>query len=207
MLASGVPLEGCRAAALLFHGRGRTPDEMIELAARMVVPGMAYLAPTADGNSWYPYSFLEPLERNQPALTHALAAYAALVADLLERGFEQRRLVLIGFSQGACLTAEYAARHAGRYGGVVLFTGGLIGPPGTRWEYTGAFDGTPIFMGGSTVDAFVPVARMRESAAIFRTMGAQVTEQFYDQDGHVVTDAEIAAARAIIQLTASAAEA
>ena len=207
MLASGVPLEGCRAAALLFHGRGRTPDEMIELAARMAVPGMAYLAPTADGNSWYPYSFLEPLERNQPALTHALAAYAALVADLLERGFEQRRLVLIGFSQGACLTAEYAARHAGRYGGVVLFTGGLIGPPGTRWEYTGAFDGTPIFMGGSTVDAFVPVARMRESAAIFRTMGAQVTEQFYDQDGHVVTDAEIAAARAIIQLTASAAEA
>jgi len=80
-------------------------------------------------------------------------------------------------------------------------------PPGTRWEYTGAFDGTPIFMGGSTVDAFVPVARMRESAAIFRAMGAQVTEQFYDQDGHVVTDAEIAAARAIIQLTASAAEA
>ena len=207
MLASGVPLEGCRAAALLFHGRGRTPDEMIELAARMAVPGMAYLAPTADGNSWYPYSFLEPLERNQPALTHALAAYAALVADLLERGFEQRRLVLIGFSQGACLTAEYAARHAGRYGGVVLFTGGLIGPPGTRWEYPGAFDGTPIFMGGSTVDAFVPVARMRESAAIFRTMGAQVTEQFYDQDGHVVTDGEIAAARAIIQSAASAAEA
>jgi predicted esterase len=90
---------------------------------------------------------------------------------------------------------------------VVLFTGGLIGPPGTRWEHPGTFDGTPIFMGGSTVDAFVPVVRMRESAAIFRAMGAQVTEQFYDQDGHVITDAEIAAARAIIQSTASAAEA
>lgn len=203
MLASGAPLEGCRAAVLLFHGRGRTPDEMIALAARMAVPGVAYLAPTADGNSWYPYSFLEPLERNEPALTHALAAYAAAVADLLARGIEQRRLVLIGFSQGACLTAEYAVRHTGRYGGVVLFTGGLIGPPGTRWNQSGAFDGTPIFLGGSTVDAFVPLARMRESAAIFRALGAQVTEQFYDQDGHAVTDGEIAAARAIVQSAAS----
>ena len=127
--------------------------------------------------------------------------------DLLGRGIAQRQLVLIGFSQGACLTAEYAVRQAGRYGGVALFTGGLIGPPGTRWEQSGAFDGTPIFLGGSSVDAFVPLARMRESAAIFRAMGAQVTEQFYDQDGHVITDAEIAAAHAIIQSTASAAEA
>jgi phospholipase/carboxylesterase len=199
MLASGAPLEDCRAAALLFHGRGRTPEEMIALAAHLAVAGVACLAPTAAGNSWYPYSFLEPLERNEPALTHALAAYDALVAELLARGINRRRLVLIGFSQGACLTAEYAMRHAGRYGGVVLFTGGLIGPPGTRWEQFGAFDGTPIFLGGSTVDAFVPVARMRESAAIFRGLGAQVTEQFYAQDGHVVTDGEIAAARAIVQ--------
>jgi predicted esterase len=206
ILTSGEALEDCRAAALLFHGRGRTPDEMIALAARMAVPGVAYLAPTAAGNTWYPYSFLEPLERNEPALSHALAAYAALVADLLERGIEQRRLVLIGFSQGACLTAEYAVRHAGRYGGVALFTGGLIGPPGTRWEYPDAFDGTPIFMGGSTADAFVPLARMRESAAIFRKLGAHVTEQFDDQDGHIITDGEIAAARAIIQSSASVAE-
>src|SRR5258707_251972 len=92
MLASGAPLEGCRAAALLFHRRGRAPEEMIALAARMAVPGVAYLAPTAAGNSWYPYSFLEPLERNQPALAHTLAACAALVAELLERGIEQRRL-------------------------------------------------------------------------------------------------------------------
>jgi len=204
ILASGAPLEGCRAAALLFHGRGRTPEEMIALAVRMAVPGVAYLAPTADGNSWYPYSFLEPLERNQPALSHALAACEALVGELLERGIDRRRLVLIGFSQGACLTAEYAVRHTRRYGGVVLFTGGLIGPPGTRWEQSGAFDGTPIFLGGSSVDAFVPVARMRESAAIFRALGAQVTEQFYDQDGHVVTDSEIAAARAIIQTAVDA---
>jgi predicted esterase len=179
ILTSGAALESCRAAALLFHGRGRTPDEMIELAARMAVPRVAYLAPTADGNTWYPYSFLEPLERNQPALSQALAAYAALVADLLGRGIAQRQLVLIGFSQGACLTAEYAVRHAGRYGGVALFTGGLIGPPGTRWEYPGAFDGTPVFMGGSATDAFVPLARMRESAAIFSAMGAHVTEQYY----------------------------
>ena len=207
VLTSGAPLEGCRAAALLFHGRGRTPDEMIALAARMAVPGVAYLAPAADRNTWYPYSFLEPLERNQPALAHALAVYAALVAELIERGVEQRRLVLLGFSQGACLTAEYAVRHAGRYGGVALFTGGLIGPPGTRWEYPGAFDGTPIFMGGSTADAFVPLARMRESAVIFRARGAQVTEQFYEQDGHSITDAEIAAARAIVQSAAGMAAA
>jgi predicted esterase len=205
VLTSGAPLEACRAAALLFHGRGRTPDEMIALAARMAVPGVAYLAPTAAGNSWYPYSFLEPLERNEPALTHALAAYAAYVADLLERGVAQRRLVLIGFSQGACLTAEYAVRHAGRYGGVALFTGGLIGPPGTRWEHSGAFDSTPIFLGGSTVDAFVPAARMRESAAIFRALGADVTEQYYPQDGHVVTEGELAAARAMLQSAAASA--
>lgn len=190
--------------ALLFHGRGRTPDEMIELAAGMAVPEVAYLAPTAAGNTWYPYSFLEPLERNEPALSHALAAYAALVTDLLGRGVAQQRLVLIGFSQGACLTAEYARRHAGRYGGVALFTGGLIGPPGTHWEQPGAFDGTPIFMGGSTADAFVPLWRMRESAAIFRAMGAHVTEQFYESDGHAATDGEIAAARAIIQAAAEA---
>ena len=207
VLTSGGSLEGCRAVALLFHGRGRTPDEMIALAARMAVPGVAYLAPTAAGSTWYPYSFLEPLERNEPALAHALAAYDALVNDLLGRGIEQRRMVLIGFSQGACLTAEYAVRHAGRYGGVALFTGGLIGPPGTRWEKTGTFDGTPIFLGGSTTDAFVPLARMRESAAIFRERGAHVTEQFYNQDGHVVTEDEIVAARTIVQAAAGVVEA
>src|SRR4051794_36817915 len=101
VLVSGAALEGCRAAVLLFHGRGRAPEEMIALAERIAVPGAAYLAPTADGNSWYPYSFLEPLERNQPALAQALAACHAQVAELLERGIDQRRLVLIGFSQGA----------------------------------------------------------------------------------------------------------
>src|SRR4051812_18985166 len=103
VLMSGAALEDCRAAALLFHGRGRTPDEMIGLAEQLAVPGVAYLAPTAAGTTWYPYSFLEPLERNEPALTHALAAYQALVDELLGRGIERRRLVLIGFSQGACL--------------------------------------------------------------------------------------------------------
>jgi predicted esterase len=198
VLGAGEPLESCRAAAILVHGRGRGPQEMLDLAARLELPGVAYLAPTADGASWYPQSFLAPREQNEPQLSHALAAYDELVQGVLGRGLPRRRLVLLGFSQGACLTAEYAARHPGRYGGVVLFTGGLIGPPGTSWALDGAFDGAPVLVGGGDADPFVPEWRMRESAAIFRAMGAAVQELIYAGGEHLVGDAELAAARAML---------
>ena len=198
-LRAGAPLASCRAAAILVHGRGRGPEEMLGLAARLELPEVAYLAPAAAGASWYPQSFLAPREQNEPLLSHALAAYDAIVRDVLASGVPRERLVLLGFSQGACLTAEYALGRPARYGGLVLFTGGLIGPPGTAWAAEGTFAGAPVLIGGSSADAFVPEWRMRESAAVFRAMGAAVQEQIYAGADHIVSDGELAAARVIVR--------
>lgn len=201
VLTAGAPLERCRVAALLVHGRGRDAAEMLAIAAQLDLPDVAYVAPAAAERSWYPYSFLEPVERNCQHLEHALEAYLSHVTTLHAAGVALRRIVLIGFSQGACLTAEYAVRHAGRYGGVVLFTGGLIGPEGTNWPQRGSFDGTPVLIGGAEQDSWVPAWRMRESAEVFRQMGAQVTTLLYPGETHIVSPAELAAARAILSAT------
>lgn len=201
---AGAPLGRCRAAAILVHGRGRDPEELLALGAQLAVPDVAYVAPAAADRSWYPHSFLEPLERNQPHLEHALEAYLSHVTALRAAGVPLGRIVLIGFSQGACLTAEYARRHAGRYGGVVLFTGGLIGPRGSVWDREGSFDDTPVLIGGAEQDGWVPAWRMRESAELFRQMGARVTTLLYPGESHVVSEGEITAARAILRAAAEA---
>ncbi len=172
---------------------------MLQLAAQFVTPEVACLAPAASGNSWYPERFMAPLERNQPSLNYALEAYHTYVIGLQRRGVPLRRIILVGFSQGACLTAEYAVRHAAPYGGVILFTGGLIGPDGTRWEYPGTFDGTPVFIGGAEQDGWVPLERMRTTADVFRRMGAHVTTCFYPGNSHEVHEEEIVAARTIVE--------
>ena len=182
-----------------MHGRGRDTDDILGLADRVGIEDFSYLAPAAHEGSWYPYSFLEPIEKNEPRLSYALELYDEAVNGLLEQGIPRRRIVLAGFSQGACLTAEYAVRHADRYGGILLFTGGLIGPPGTRWEYRGSFEGTPVFLGTSDVDEFVPEERVRESAKVFEGMGADVTLRVYAGMDHAVNDDEIAVARNIIR--------
>jgi len=171
----------------------------VSIADRIGNDSFTYLAPAARDNTWYPYSFMAPLEQNEPFLSSALTVYDALIHDLLAKGFSRRQMVLLGFSQGACLTAEYAVRHADRYGGIVLFTGGLIGPPGTSWPYPGSFQNTPIFLGTSDIDSFVPLERVQESATVFRQMGAEVTERVYPGMDHLVNDDEIAFARAILQ--------
>ncbi|HYU72965.1 MAG TPA: phospholipase [Ktedonobacteraceae bacterium] len=199
LVMRGRPLETSHTVALMIHGRGRTTDDILELADRIGNDTFTYLAPTAKGNTWYPYGFMEPLEKNEPFLSSALAVYDSLIHELLAKGFSRQQIVLPGFSQGACLTAEYAVRHADRYGGIVLFTGGLIGPPGTRWSYPGSFQGTPIFLGTSDIDSSVPKERVQESATIFRQMGASVTERIYPDMDHIVNDDEIAFARAILQ--------
>lgn len=198
MRTAGVPLDRCRTAAILLHGRGRTPDEMIALAEQFAVPDVAYLAPRATEQTWYPYSFLEPLERNEPALSGALAVCAGLVAQIRAAGVPNQRIVLLGFSQGACLAAQFVYQYPTRYGGVVLFTGGLIGPPGTTWAPTGTFGGAPILLSGANHDPFVPAWRMEETAAVFRGMDAAVVEQIYTSSEHVVTPAEIAATSALL---------
>lgn len=195
----GRPLAESRAVAIMMHGRGRTTDDILELATRIGETAFTYLAPTAKDNTWYPYSFMEPIEKNEPFLSSALAVYDALICSLVEKGFPKERIVLLGFSQGACLTAEYVVRHAERYGAVVLFTGGLIGPAGTSWPYPGSFHGTPFFLGTSDVDEFVPLERVQESAELFRQMGAQVIERVYPGMDHIVNDDEIAIARAMLQ--------
>lgn len=204
----GRSLQESRGVAVMMHGRGRDTDDILMLADRIGAEGFSYLAPAAHENSWYPYSFLEPVEKNEPRLSYALEICEVLVGELLEKGIPRRQIVLAGFSQGACLVAEYAVRHPGRYGGILIFTGGLIGSPGTHWDATvGSFDGTPVFLGTSDVDEFVPEERVRESAEVFESMGADVTLRIYPGMDHVVNDDEIVIARNILQGVAPAGKA
>jgi predicted esterase len=198
VLAAGVPLASARAAAILVHGRNAAPRNILELATPLAHPGVAFLAPAAAGHTWYPLSFLAAREQNEPGLSSALRVLRQHVDDIEARGIPRSRIVLLGFSQGACLAAEFALRHPGRYGGVVVFSGGLIGPPGTTWNESGDFAGTPAFFGCSDVDAHVPRWRVDESAAVFTRMGAATDLRIYPGMAHLVNDDEIAAARAVI---------
>ena len=198
VLASGAALTDARLVAVLLHGRGASAGDIIGLASEFAVADVAYLAPQAAGNTWYPYSFLTPMAKNEPGLSSALGMIAALVAHLAQRGVPGERVALMGFSQGACLALEYAARHARRYACVAAFSGGLIGPPGTPRNYEGSFAGTPIFLGCSDIDPHIPLERVTESAEVCRTMGAAVDERIYPGMGHTVNMEEIAAVRALL---------
>jgi predicted esterase len=180
---------------VLLHGRGRDPADVLELAARMALDDVAFVAPAAEGNSWWPQSFLAPFEQNEPSLTRALAVVDELVAAVPEPS----RLVLGGFSQGACLAAEYAVRNPRRYGGLLLYTGGFAGPPGTTPAVPATFGGMPAYLGTSDPDGWVPVERVRETAALLERHGARVTLQVFEGQDHVVNDEEIAAGRALIR--------
>ncbi|MBX5436008.1 MAG: dienelactone hydrolase family protein [Alicyclobacillaceae bacterium] len=183
---------------MLVHGRNQTADYMLDIARRLDLPDVHYVALQAHENTWYPKGFMAPFEENEPWLTYALESLDARIRELADSGVDRSRIAIIGFSQGACLTAEYAARHAGRYGAIVAYTGGLIGPPGTTWNYQGSFDGTPVYFGTSDVDDWVPVERVRESEAVFRRMGAHTILCIYEGMDHLVNDEEIAEVRELI---------
>jgi predicted esterase len=202
VVAAGAPLDTARAAMILVHGRNAAPRNILELATPLAHPGVAYLAPAAAGHTWYPLSFLAERGQNEPGLSSALGMLRQLVEDVEARGIPRSRIVLLGFSQGACLASEFALRHPGRYGGIVVFSGGLIGPPGTTWDAPGDLAGTPAFFGCSDVDAHVPRWRVDESAAVFSRMGATTDLRIYPGMGHLVNDDEIAAARAIVAAAA-----
>ena len=195
---AGVPLKQSRAVVIMLHGRGASPQDILELQPYLSGPGVSYLAPAAAGPTWYPYSFLSPLDRNEPSLTSALEIVGELVADVEAQGVPRARVVLLGFSQGACLASEYAVRHPARYGAVIAFSGGLIGPPGTIWERTGSFDGTPVFLGCSDIDPHIPLARVNESADVFSRMGAEVIKKIYPGMGHTVSEDEISHGRGLL---------
>ena len=198
VLTSGVAVANARLAAILVHGRGGSPQDMIALAQQLRASDVTYLAPSAADRTWYPYSFLAPVEQNEPGISSGLRVLAGLIDTLARQGIPSERAVLLGFSQGACLSLEFAARHARRYAGVVGLSGGLIGPPGSSRPYDGTFDGTPVFLGCSDVDAHIPLERVHESSGVFRRLGAAVDERIFPGMGHTINAEEIEAVRALL---------
>jgi predicted esterase len=195
---AGEPLESARAAMVMVHGRGATAESILSLSELLPAPGFAYLAPQAAGNTWYPYSFLEPLSANEPWLSSALEVLAAVLDRLAGGGIPLERTILLGFSQGACLASEFVARNANRYGGLAALSGGLIGPPGTPRDYPGSLDGTPVFLGCSDVDPHIPQERVLETAQVLERMGGSVTTRLYPRLGHTVNEDELENVRKIM---------
>ena len=195
----GKPLEEAKAAMILVHGRGASAQNILELAQELPHPDFAYLAPQAANSTWYPYSFLEPMNRNEPGITSGLQVIAELVAHVEAAGIPAERIVLAGFSQGACLASEFVARHARRYGGLLAFSGGLIGPPDTPRDYDGSLANTPVFLGCSDVDFHIPLARVEETAVTFTNLGAHVNKQIYPGMDHTIVPDELVHARKIVQ--------
>jgi predicted esterase len=200
---AGVPLGPSQTVMIMVHGRNAGPENILDLVPRLDRFNVTCLAPAAAGRTWYPLSFLAETSKNEPGLSSGLQMLDHLVADVSAAGVPKDRIVLLGFSQGACLTAEYAVRHADRYGGLLILSGGLIGPPGTTWDYPGSFSGTPVFLGCSDVDAHIPKQRVEQSAAVLARMGADVTARLYPGMGHLVNDDEIAFARAVLDAIGS----
>lgn len=198
VLRRGPAPAQARLAVVLVHGRGDSAGGILGLADTFDAPDVTWVAPQAAGHTWYPYSFMSPMAQNEPGLSSGLAVIGSLVSALGAEGIPPERVVLMGFSQGACLSQEFAARHARRYHAIVGLSGGLIGPPGTPREYPGAFAGTPVFLGCSDVDPHIPVERVHESAAVFERLGAQVDERIYPRMGHTVNADEIKAVQALL---------
>jgi predicted esterase len=199
----GALLGQSRSVVIMIHGRNATPRDILGLVPQLERPQFTYLAPAARNRTWYPYTFLAETSTNEPWLSSGLNSIGRMVADLVARGIHREHILLLGFSQGACLAAEFAVRHPARYGGLLILSGGLIGPPGTRWNEEGAFDGTPVFLGCSDVDPHIPQARVNESAAVFERMGAQVSKRLYPGMGHLVNEDEIAFARTMMDKSQS----
>jgi predicted esterase len=196
---AGAPIADARLVAIMLHGRGATAGDILGLAKEFSVRDVAYLAPQAAGNTWYPYSFLKPIEENEPALSSALRLVESLLESVRTKGFPPERVALMGFSQGACLSLEFAARHAQRYAVIAAFSGGVIGPPGTSRSYSGSLDGTPLFMGCSDMDPHIPLERVNESAVVFTNMGAVVDKRIYPQMAHTINYDEIEAVDALLR--------
>jgi predicted esterase len=203
ILFRGAAIDRAAICVVNLHGRALGAPAAEALAERLALPDVAHVIPEADDRSWYPESFLAAREANQPRLDAAMARLAAIVDELRGRGFAPSRIVLLGFSQGACLALEYLYRARGAFAGVVAFTGGLIGPPATTWPAIGGIEGMPVLMCTSDVDAWVPLWRVRESAAALAACGAEVDLQVLAGRDHLVDEREIAAARVLLAVIAA----
>ena len=186
-----------RAAMILLHGRGATAEDILTIATEIEQPDLAYLAPQAAGNAWYPNPFTAPLESNEPYFSAALETVSKLFAQISET-IPAERIVVLGFSQGGCLALEWGARNAQRLGAVAGLSAGLIGPDGTPRDYPGGFGGTPAFLGCSDIDPFIPRNRVEEAADVYRRLGADVTLRLYPGMPHLVSEDEIAEIRKLV---------
>jgi predicted esterase len=198
-MSAGVPLARADKAVIMLHGRGATAADILSLTDHFEPSDLAYVAPQAPGNSWYPYSFLSPLDRNEPALSQALAMVGELIDGMAKDGISPERVVLLGFSQGGCLALEYAARHARRYAAVIGLSAGLIGPENTPRDYPGSLAGTPVFLGCGDMDDHIPLERVKESTKVLRSLGGDVKERIYRLMGHGINDDELVQVQSMLQ--------
>jgi phospholipase/carboxylesterase len=194
----GAPAAGAKAALIMLHGRGASASDIMRLAREFNVKDIAIYAPQATNNSWYPYSFLAPIDENEPALSSALSIIDSVVAQATADGFTADKIYFAGFSQGACLTLEYIARNAKQYGGAIAFTGGLIGEKLNVDNYQGDFVGTPVLITTGDPDPHVPLGRVEDSAAIMKDMNAKVTLKVYKGRQHTISFDEIALANQLM---------
>jgi phospholipase/carboxylesterase len=199
VLEAGLPLHSAKGAVVMLHGRGASAEDILSLAAELDHPNFAYLAPQAAGHTWYPYSFLSPINQNQPWLDSALMLVGEIVERIVKAGIPRQKIVLLGFSQGACLSTEFVARNAQHYGGLIAFTGGLIGPPGTKFNYSGDLAGTLCLLAAGDPDPHVPWERVAESANVLSGLGGAVTLKRYPGMPHTINQQEIKLAQGIME--------
>ncbi|MGD9739158.1 MAG: alpha/beta hydrolase [Bauldia sp.] len=205
VLVTGTDPNEARAAVILLHGRGASARDILGLASAFDRGDVAYLAPQASGNTWYPHRFLVPRAENQPHLDSAHAVVARLIRTLGEQGVPAERIILAGFSQGACLASDHAVRNPRRYGGVLAFSGGLIGDRIDTADFAGSLAGTPAFLGCADNDAHIPAERVRQTAAVMEALSAEVTLRLYPGQDHRINDDEIRAAQVILDGVVAAA--
>lgn len=195
---TGKTLDTATGAMILLHGRGATADDILSLSTHLTQPGLAYLAPQAEGSTWYPNRFIFPVEQNEPHLSAALALVERLVTHVQSLGIPTEKIFLGGFSQGACLASEFVIRNPKRYGGLLVFSGGYIGPLNLTREPLGQLDGIPALLGCSDMDPHIPLERVKQTSALLAAMGAQVTERIYPQMGHTINEDELSLANELI---------
>jgi phospholipase/carboxylesterase len=198
IVTAGIAIEEAKKALIMIHGRGGSADDILSLSGHLQVKDFALLAPQATNNTWYPYSFMTPPSQNEPWLSSALSLLEELVNDVTGHGIGTENIYFLGFSQGACLTLEFVTRNAQRYGGVVAFTGGLIGDKIYPENYSGDFAGTPVFIGSSNPDPHVPVERVYATSNVLKTMHAAVTEKIYNNMGHTINQDEMDLANTLV---------
>ena len=199
ILTTGKKIEEGGRALIMIHGRGSTAKNILSISSHLSVDGYTLIAPQATNNTWYPYSFVEPPAHNEPWLTSAITLLGEIVNDIAKT-VDKKNIYFLGFSQGACLTLEFAARNAERYGGCIAFTGGLIGDKIYTENYKGDFQNTPVFIGTSDPDPHVPVQRVHDTVKILRSMNASVTEKIYERIGHTIVQDEFDHANEILRL-------